>query len=366
MNTERNRFFLTSTLAPEMVEKYKLSVATSYFSFNLASGGAFDKVFSILPDTFGGNLEEEILNDKRYEVVYCSGLRKRSRPFRVLAALVEQFRLFRRIPRQSSVWFYNLGDLSFLFFILIRLFKRSVLLNVIVLDYTPPVLWKDRNRFYIKLINKANGIITLSTSGVFKCNNKAILPGVVPNKEVKAPLVSKVNNKFILSGVLSEVIAQISLVLNAFARMPECELHITGFATDDAIIKDFTQRYPNIIYHGKVSYQEYLDILHSCPFQLSTRDGKAPENKCNFPSKIMEALLHNRIIISTIDYPQLSDIKYFKVDSDATAFTKELQEIVNKSQEELMCYANQSNAVKERFSPKVWEEKMYQIEQNAK
>ena len=362
MNNKRRRFFITSTLAPEVVDNYKLSVATSNFSFNLASGGAFDKVYSILPDTFGGVLKDEIINNTRYEVVYCTRLRKCDRFFRVLAVLIEQVRLFSIIPRDSSVWFYNLGDLGFLFFILIKLFKRSVLLNVIVLDYTPPVSIWERNRFYVRLINRANGIISLSTSSVFKCKNKAILAGVVPHSTGEFPRIDKVNKKFILSGMLSEVIAQISMVLESFSRLTECELHITGFAKDDTIIRQYAEKYSNIFYHGRVSYADYLNILHDCSYQLSTRDENAPENNCNFPSKVMESLLHNRIVVTTIDYPQLGDVKYLKISSGVASFVDGIRSILEKPQEILKEYANQSLKVKEMFSPEVWQQTMETIE----
>ena len=127
-------------------------------------------------------------------------------------------------------------------------------------------------------------------------------------------------------------------------------------------MKRYTDNHTNIIYHGVLPYDEYIELLHSVPFLLSTRNPHAPENQCNFPSKIIEALLHNRIIISTIHYEQLDGIKYFEVPADIEGFTDSINVICRRTEEELIAYANQSNLVKERFSTKVWETTMRKIE----
>ena len=45
--------------------------------------------------------------------------------------------------------------------------------------------------------------------------------------------------------------------------MKDCILHITGNVLEgEEIIIGYAERYPNIKYHGSVSYKKYLDILH--------------------------------------------------------------------------------------------------------
>ena len=106
-----------------------------------------------------------------------------------------------------------------------------------------------------------------------------------------------------------------------------------------------------------------LRILHDTPFLLSTRDPRYPENQCNFPSKVIEALLHNRIIVSTIHYPQLDGIKYFEVGTDIEEFIKDIRAISGTADEVLIKYANQSSIVKEKFNVRVWNEWMKKIEE---
>jgi len=146
--------------------------------------------------------------------------------------------------------------------------------------------------------------------------------------------------------------------------MPETTLHITGKAPDINLIKKYTDKYNNIIYHGMVSYKEYLQILHHIPFLLSTRNPSYPENQCNFPSKIIEALLHNRIIISTLHYNQLDGINYLEVNSDCEKFMNDIQKIMSMPKSELLQYANQSEEVIKRFNSSIWKAYMEQIEKS--
>ena len=170
-----------------------------------------------------------------------------------------------------------------------------------------------------------------------------------------------------LSGVISAPIASTPMVLEAFSRMPDCILHITGnvFEGED-MIREYSARYPNIIHHGSLSLNDYLVIIHRVTYQLSTRNESYPENQFNFPSKIIESLLHNRIVISTMSYKQLGEIKYFKVDSNCDAFKMQVLEICNRPKAVLMQYANQVSLVTKMFSTEVWNNTMTNIENYKK
>lgn len=97
---------------------------------------------------------------------------------------------------------------------------------------------------------------------------------------------------------------------------------------------------------------------------LSTRNPACPENQCNFPSKIIEALLHNRIVISTLHYRQLDGVRYLEVSSDKEGLKVDLQKISATPEAELLLYANQAKTVKERFSCEVWNKAIIKIENN--
>ena len=102
--------------------------------------------------------------------------------------------------------------------------------------------------------------------------------------------------------------------------------------------------------------------MHKCTFVLSTRNPESPENQCNFPSKVIESLLHNRIVISTIEYKQLEGVKYFYCTSQMPCLIDSIREIESMPQQVLMKYANQGKKMTEMFNTMVWNETMNKIE----
>lgn len=346
------RIFLTHNAPRNKILKYNLSVAANNFCQNLVSGNVFDRVYSILPTFVTGKIEP-------FEGLIYSSLRKFG-PLNRLAPIVECFKLFSKIPRQSSVWYYNCTILNATLIILLKLFKPKVRQQIIILDYTPSNHLMDR--FFLWLTNHLDGAIKLADSPLFTIKNSVCLPGVVPEDAIRYPRVSTIKKEFLISGVLSENISMLSMLLEAFSEMPELTLHITGKAPNLDQINRYTQKYNNIIYHGMVEYEEYLNILHNTPFLLSTRNPKSPENQCNFPSKIIESLLHNRIIVSTLRYKQLEEIRYLTVHASKEKFIKDLMYYMNKSQDELIQYANQADAVRALYGTSVWTKKIMYIE----
>lgn len=355
------RIFWTSILPEPFIAKYGLSFAACNFSFNLMSSGMFDKVYSSLPLYVGGEMQPEAFKDKRSELIYDKWRGKRGL-WRKLATFKEQFAIFRLIPPKSSVWFYNVNTLNALLFLLLKLFKPSVQLNVIVLDFTPVNRGFGLNQIYLKLINWAHGRICLANSSLFRKQNSTILPGVIPQGNEKLPEIKKVKSTFLLSGALSKEISMLPMVLDAFSKLPDCELHITGNKGNEVLLQEYVNKYSNIHWHGQLPFKDYLELLHDVSFQLSTRDIRFPENQCNFPSKIIEALYHNRIVISTIQYPQLNGVKYFTVSPVKKDFRDDIKRIVSLSQTDLLSYANQGDLVSSMYSVEVWNTAMEKIE----
>lgn len=352
------RYFLTHISPIDKILEYGVSSATCNFSYNLISGSGFDKIFSILPTFVLGKKDFSEYIDVEY--IYSSW-RWGNKLCQKLAPIIENIILFKNIEKESSLWLYNLTLLNIWLVLLLRWFKPSVQVNVIVLDFTPG---EKYSIFFLRQINKCHGRILLANSPLFKKENSAILPGVTPiDYKREYPQVTEITKEFLLSGVLSENIAMLSMVLPAFSKMPDCTLHITGMADDDTIIKEYAPKYPNIIYHGKVRFEEYLELMGNTPFLLSTRNPAFPENQCNFPSKIIEALLHNRIVVSTLHYPQLNGISYFEVSHYVDDFVKDIKIITSLPEDLLITYANQSDVVAKRFSTEVWNETMKRIEE---
>lgn len=353
------RILQTFILPDNLVAKHRLSFAAANFSRNLISGGGFDKVYSLIPTSVKGELES--ITDSEYEVVY-SKWRKSNGIMSKLAIFVEQYQIFRQINNHDSIWLYNLNFLNALLFLLLKFLKPSVSLNIIVLDFTPAKNWREQNFWFLKLINAADGTICLSPSNLFTVKNSAVIPGVVPINISDMPTIKKPNKEFLLSGVICETIAMTQNVLDAFSKHPNCILHITGKVLENEdIICIYADKYPNIKYHGAIPLEKYLELLHSVTFQLSTRNPNMPENQHNFPSKIIEALLHNRAIVSTIQYPQLNNISYITVDHNNLTTT--LDNILTMPDNEIATFINQGNKIKSMFNARIWNEQMSIIEE---
>jgi hypothetical protein len=211
-------------------------------------------------------------------------------------------------------------------------------------------------------MNKADGTICLSTSKDFTCKNTVCLPGVTSHLNVDYPVITNPTKTFLLSVVINDSISMISTILEVFSLLPDCELLITGHVEDKKLIENYTEKFPNIHLKGMLPYEEYLELMHTVTYCLSTRNPKYPENQNNFPSKIIEHLLHNRIIISTLQYNQISDINYFNIPTEIDNMIISLSNISNMKSGALLQYANQSHKVKALFNQEIWKQNIENIE----
>lgn len=338
-------------------------MAANNFCHNLISGNGFSKIY-VYPSQLIDTSDDLVYNNSNIECVVAKGLRKRPTT-RKIAFIIENIKVAQKIKSNSSVWFYNLPYTVMILFWVLRIFRPSIKLNLILLDYTPNQIgWKRYfNKFERFCFQRFDGMISLANVPGLNHKNSTCLPGVVPNNQTVNNKITAFCREFLISGSLSENISLLSNLLEAFANIPEAILHITGNPPNTSTVKKMASTYPNILFHGILEYQDYLELLHKVPFLLSTRDPKMPENQCNFPSKIIEGLLHNRIIISTISYPQLKGIKYLII--DANDIGRGIREIISMAKEELAPYSNQEDRVRKAFSTNVWDTTMTRIENNS-
>lgn len=355
------RIFLTHILPEHLIPKYELSFAGYNFSMNLITGNGFDKVYSTLPLSVKGELSLD--EDPKYTLVYSS-LRKKGGILAKLSTFTEQWAIFKLIPKECNLWLYNISILNVLLYVLIRIFKPKVKINIIELDFTPPKSKWNSKTLYLYLLNHADGVIKLADSPLFTNKNSVCLAGVTPPK-INAPILETPKMEFLLSGVLQPDISSIPMILDAFTKFPHCKLHITGKWSDMLLMNRYTDRFSNIIYHGIIGFDDYMKLLHSVTFVLSLRNPNWGDNQCNFPSKIIEALLHNRAVVSTIHYNQIEGLKYIETDRSVDGFINLLQNIMSMKESELLTFANQGEIAISKYSAEVWNEWMSKIEDNT-
>ncbi|MDR1847443.1 MAG: hypothetical protein LBR17_04940 [Bacteroidales bacterium] len=357
---KRQRIFVTHIVPKHLIEKLPVSTAGNYFSYNLISGNMFDCVFSLIPV----NIRQKIKPAKSEKIKYVQNrFFSHSNIGKAFNILLENIQLIFSIKRNSNVWFYNLTAHTILAFLLLRYFRKSVKTYIIVLDYTPASAKFSLQYWILKCINRANGMIALSSAQELANPNKAIIPGVVPTKEQLYPQLTDITYNFLLSGLLKRIISP-QYVLEAFSKLPDYNLYISGKAEDESMFVQYAEKYPNIHYCGFLSYPEYLSLLQKVTFCISSRDKSFPENNFNFPSKMIEYLLYNKIVISTMCYPQLSGIEYL-LQTEGESLFDFLKKIETLNKEELLQqYANQSQTIIEKMGTSCWQKTMTDIEHN--
>ena len=135
----------------------------------------------------------------------------------------------------------------------------------------------------------------------FPHRNKLFFPGAVRMADY-AGFRHEVKEKcrFLYAGLLNEVTG-VDLYLEAIRLldMPEAEFHFTGRGPLEDAVREAARRDARIVCHGFVSREEYYALLAGADIVVNPRNMGLPENKNNFPSKIMEYLASGRIVVST-------------------------------------------------------------------
>ena len=102
------------------------------------------------------------------------------------------------------------------------------------------------------------------------------------------------------SGSLSEPVG-IDIAVNAFEKLgrSDTELYITGFGAMEEWVRDKAENNNRIHFLGRLEYDEYILMLRESNILLNPRNMNIPENRNNFPSKILEYFATGRVIVST-------------------------------------------------------------------
>lgn len=353
------RVFVTHVVPKNLIEKLHVSMAANYFSYNLIDENCFDIVFSLVPT----NINDKIGNkDSSVDYIQSRFLSNKG-ICKFLNVLLDNLKLFNRIPKNSNVWFYNLTHQTIFVYLLLKFFKSNIKVFVILLDFTPSSSRFSLQSFIFKHINRANGVISLTNNDKLLQKSTLILSGLVP-KEDELKNQKTINSTFLLSGLLSKSRCP-ELILEVFSRFPEYELIITGRIEDENLVKKYINNYSNIKYLGLLEYDEYLKVLDDVTYSINSRDPSYEENNFNFPSKTIEHLKHNKVIISTMEYSELEGVNYFYVKptvEDFIFFFKKLKSMdINLLLEK---YANQSDKVFELFGVSKWKESFKKLENN--
>lgn len=282
-----------------------------------------------------------------------------------LNVLVENFRITGDIVkrREKNVWFYNMTpQVMMIFFMLRFLFRKKCF--VVVADFTPGIF---RNKLALKLLKRSSGIISLTPE----------LKDIIANAtrvEVKAGIINAVvrpddretvnRNSFLFSGSLGKYTG-IELALEAFAELPGIQLYVSGRGDSENKVIQFSEKYPNIRFLGFLGYAEYVELLAKVDFVLSLRDTSVEKNLYNFPSKIIEYFIGNKIVISTKRYSTLDPESYIFSEYDKQQLKEAISRLVQLPDQEIRkMQSAANNFARENFSYQSWKDAVRGLEQS--
>jgi len=86
-------------------------------------------------------------------------------------------------------------------------------------------------------------------------------------------------------------------MLTVLRNHPEWHLDLAGFGGDEEIILNASANLPNIHWHGRVSYQQAMQLSADADVLFATYDPVIPNHKYSSPNKVFEAMMFGKPII---------------------------------------------------------------------
>lgn len=102
--------------------------------------------------------------------------------------------------------------------------------------------------------------------------------------------------KVVYVGILQDyrLLKEIS---NFFIKNPEIEWHVAGFGKYEKYFKEISALHKNIVFYGKISYSETLELEKSCDIMLAIYDPMIDNHKYAAPNKFYESLMLGKPVI---------------------------------------------------------------------
>lgn len=340
------RAFVCNIIPNSLIVKLKAPQAPNNFCINLIENGLFDKIISLVPPSY---FDDNIKDDN---VIYLNGNAKANKLVKNLKAIVNSIKAAFILKKYDSVWFYNISSSNVITYIILR-FIFHIPVYAILLDYTPVSNIFSISHYVPWLFKKAHGVISLSERTNISNKNIVYKAGIISSSKIINPQFYDSKHKklvFLFSGNLSNHTG-FPLALETFKQLPQVELYISG--NGDVDVEELRE-YPNIHYLGYMNYYEYLKLYNNIDVCLSLRNPNYEENRNNFPSKIMEYFSYGKIVLSTLEYPELKDFNYIKTSYSVDSLKECILSLINKDNIELNKYMDNQKAMLTNFSEKSW------------
>lgn len=103
--------------------------------------------------------------------------------------------------------------------------------------------------------------------------------------------------KIVYVGVLLKEERLIEELINVVKENKNYELHIGGFGVLEKEIKEVSNKYENIIFYGKISYEKTLELENQCDIMTAIYDPEKRNHYYAAPNKFYEALMLGKPLI---------------------------------------------------------------------
>jgi len=156
-------------------------------------------------------------------------------------------------------------------------------------------------------------------------------------------------------------------MIDIVARHPDWRLNLAGFGSDEEYITQYARKVPNVLLHGRVSYESALVLSCEADVLFATYDPAVQNHRYSSPNKLFEAMMLGKPIIvcegTGMDvivkkYGLGFVIKYGDVKSEELA----LLEICSWDPKRKEEFANKAKAVyEEYFSWRIMKERLISL-----
>lgn len=199
-------------------------------------------------------------------------------------------------------------DTAYIGYHVSKMFRKKLVFDIFDYLFTE---FNNKLSWFKKFIVKLQHQIINHADGTIICTEKRVeqIAGSKPNKlvvihnsppNVKANLKRKELNKnkvkIVYVGILQDTRFLIEMG-EVISSLPDCELHIGGFGKYEKHFKDLSEKYENIIYYGKLSYEQTLELENACDIMTAIYDPAYGNHYFAAPNKFYESLMLGKPVI---------------------------------------------------------------------
>ncbi|WP_342436967.1 glycosyltransferase family 4 protein [Paenibacillus sp. FSL L8-0436] len=244
-----------------------------------------------------------------------------------------------------------------------KFFKKKLVYDIF--DYyvdafqVPKSLKTLIEKIDIKIINSADAVIITNESRqrqISKSNPKKV--AVIhnsPETDFESNPMFKENSKkrIVYVGILSEDRLLMEIV-RSIAGSDIVELHIGGFGFLEREIKEYSEKYSNIFFYGKLRYSDTLKLEDNCDILIAVYNPQIPNHKYSSPNKLYEAMMLGKpiIVAKETGIDELVDLYELgrSVEYNIGSFEIALYEIIQKENEWISLKERSQSLYQQKYS----------------